>query len=128
MKAAELSLNEGSLVIKLTYGNSSILFTGDIGEQAETLLLKSEYLNANILKAPHHGSRYSSSTPFLDYVAPAFVVISAGHNNSYAFPHKEALRRYDNKKAKVFRTDLHGAVLATVGKEKIEIKGYAKGL
>lgn len=124
---AGLNLNEASLVMKLTYKEKSILFTGDIGIETETALTKKHKLHAHILKAPHHGSKYSSSIAFLDKVSPGFVIISVGRNNRYGFPHKEALKRFQKKKARVFRTDLRGAVEVITDGKTIVIKGHKKG-
>ncbi len=126
--APALDLNESSLVIKLTYGKVSLLFTGDIGVETEGLLKKEMDLKADILKAPHHGSRYSSSTIFLEKVSPGVVVISTGFRNRYGFPHKEALDRFLDIKARVLRTDRDGAVEAVIDGEEIEFKAYGRAV
>ncbi|MEE9542372.1 MAG: DNA internalization-related competence protein ComEC/Rec2, partial [Thermodesulfobacteriota bacterium] len=121
------NLNESSLVLKFIYKEKSILFTGDIGFEAEALLKNSIDLDADILKAPHHGSRYSSSAVFLENVSPGVVVISSGFKNSYGFPHKEALDRFFDIDAQVFRTDLDGAIEAVIDGTEIEFKIYGQG-
>ncbi len=63
-----------------------------------------------MLKSPHHGSASSSSEAFLDRASPEIVVISVGENNTYGFPDNEVLERYKKIGAKVYRTDVHGAV------------------
>ncbi len=113
--ATPFDQNNNCLVLKLTYGTKSFLFTGDIGFPAEEELAK-ENIRAAVLKAPHHGSRYSSSVEFLNRVHPSIVVASAGRGNVFGFPHADALERYAAIKAKVYRTDRDGAVtVATDG-------------
>ena len=108
--------NDSSLVMRIIYGERSFLFTGDIGERAERLLAQKS-VRADVLKAPHHGSKYSSSAVFLGAVRPSVVVVSAGWLNSFGFPHAEALERYKEAGAEVMRTDTSGAVtMETDGK------------
>jgi len=123
---AGLDPNESSVVMKLVYGERSFLFTGDIGEKAEGLLA-SRGLKADVLKAAHHGSKYSSSAPFLDAVSPSVVVVSAGRLNSFGFPHAETLGRYANAGAEVLRTDLSGAVVFETDGRTLSKKGYLTG-
>lgn len=109
--------NNNSLVLRITYGSHSFLFPGDIGEQGERELARAG-LGATVLKAPHHGSRRSSTGDFLQNVGPRVVVVSAGKDNAFGFPHKETLERYKGIGAKVYRTDIDGAVfMETDGKE-----------
>ncbi len=103
--------NDDSLVLKLSYGQTSFLMTGDIGINSERKI--SEYfsnIKSQVLKSPHHGSRSSSSEGFLERVAPRIVAISVGEGNYYGFPNQEVLERYKRRGANVFRTDIHGAV------------------
>jgi len=90
--------NESSIVSKLTYGESSILFTGDLGAEGERIAIRKGYdLQADILQAGHHGSRYSNSEIFLSVLTGVEdVVISAGENNTYGHPHDEAMNRFLN--------------------------------
>ena len=104
----QLDVNEMSVVMRMSYGRQSFLFTGDIGERAEALLMDRP-VRAAVLKAPHHGSRGSSSRGFLEAVRPSIVVVSAGRRNAFGFPHQETLERYSAAGAKVMRTDLGGA-------------------
>ncbi|MCC8098388.1 MAG: MBL fold metallo-hydrolase [Eubacterium sp.] len=79
--------NEYSLVIKLTYGENKFLFTGDAGSQSEYNMIDRGFdLSADVLKAGHHGSAYSSTREFLDEVKPRYAVISCGADNSYGHP------------------------------------------
>ena len=101
-----------------------LVLTGDLGEEGELALLqlygKAE-LDCDILKAGHHGSRYSSSEAFLDAAAPEAAVISCGQNNSYGHPHKETIERLKAAGAEIFRTDTGGAVLVRIDNKKIRI-------
>lgn len=87
--------NNESLVIKMQYHQQSILFTGDIEQKTEALLLASgKNVHADILKVPHHGSRSSSSENFLRAVNPQQAVFTTGTKNQFGHPHKEVLERY----------------------------------
>jgi len=105
--------NDRSLVLKITMKNVAIMFPGDITESAESAMAHryGDGLAADVLIAPHHGSRTSSSPLFLSRVRPAVVVVSAGQRNRYGFPHLVVLSRYRQMGAQVVRTDDSGAVL-----------------
>ena len=109
-----VDLNNMSVVVRLVYGYRGFLFPGDLagaGEAAAVALGRD--IAADVLKAPHHGSKYSSSGEFIEKVAPSVVVVSAGRENPFGFPHKEALDRYSKAGLKVLRTDTGGAVTIT---------------
>jgi competence protein ComEC len=89
------STNDNSLVLKLSHGGHSLLLPGDIEQSSETeLLANSSALHADVLKAPHHGSRTSSTPGFVAAVAPRVAVFTAGADNHFGFPHAEVLARY----------------------------------
>lgn len=119
------SVNNQSIVGKLTYGEFSMLFTGDIGRTAEDELYKTygDELHAVILKAPHHGSQSGSSEDFISVVAPDYVFISAGKGNRFGHPHKKPLRTYRSNfvlAQKIFCTRFNGTVrLETDGKNNL---------
>lgn len=120
--------NDHSLVLRIIYNQTSFLLTGDIGKDAEREILEnSGEIKCQILKSPHHGSRSSSSKDFLDRTAPQIVMISLGEGNRYGFPHKEILERYKDFGAKVFRTDLHGAIEISSDGRRISVR-TASGL
>jgi len=118
-----LDENDNSLVLKISFGERSFLFTGDIAGKAEKLLA-SKHLKSDVMKAPHHGSKYSSTADFLSMVKPSAVVISAGRLNSFGFPHREALERYGEAGAEAFRTDTMGAVIIETDGKNLLKKSY----
>lgn len=108
-------LNSNSLVGKLVYGKFTMLLTGDCEADREKVLVQkyADKLQADVLKAPHHGSKTSSNRGFLQTVAPEAVIISCGVNNDYGHPHKEAMNRYKGMKLDIYRTDQDGTVTVT---------------
>lgn len=118
--------NNMCLVLRIGYGKTRFLFTGDIGEDAERELVKKD-IRAEVLKAPHHGSRYSSSEGFLKAVSPSVVVVSAGRYNVFRFPHAETLERYRAAGLKVLRTDTGGAVTISTDGESLSGEAYLTG-
>ncbi|WLV23619.1 DNA internalization-related competence protein ComEC/Rec2 [Aciduricibacillus chroicocephali] len=106
------SANENSLVLFVEIGNRSWLFTGDIGHPAERKLIESyPGINANILKAGHHGSKNSTDEQFIKQLNPEYALISAGRGNRYGHPAPEVLEILQRNNVKVFRTDQSGAVI-----------------
>ena len=109
----EAEFNDNSVVLKLTYGEFSVLLTGDMEERNEARLVSENTttLDADVLKAGHHGSRTSSSMPFLNAVTPEVVIISLGAGNTYGHPHREALDRISAAGTEhLFRTDIDGTI------------------
>jgi competence protein ComEC len=103
--------NYGSIAIKLTIGEVSFLFTGDLEEQQEIALINKGVLtHNNVLKAGHHVSKTSNSVGLLQIVQPETVIISLGKNNSYGHPHKEVLSHFQKVGAHVHRTDTEGNI------------------
>lgn len=104
-------LNNGSLVLKVTYGEISFLFTGDAERKAEQEILQRGLdVQANILKVGHHGSRSSSTVRFIEAVKPEVAVYSAGQGNSYGYPHPEVIARLQQQEITVYGTDVNGTV------------------
>ena len=109
----EAEFNDNSVALKLTYGNFSALLTGDMEERNEARLVfkNATILDADVLKAGHHGSRTSSSLAFLNAVTPEVVIISLGAGNSYGHPHQEAMDRISAFGAQyLHRTDIDGTI------------------
>ncbi len=105
------SLNEGSLVIRVRVGQAAMLFTGDAERDAEAAMLaRPDRLGATVLKVPHHGSRTSSSGPFVSGVDPAVAVISLGADNRFGHPAPDVEARYARRGVAVYRTDRCGAI------------------
>lgn len=110
--------NDKNMVVMLRYRKIKLMITGDLtGEDEEKMLeyYKRHYgnykmLRCDILKSPHHGSRYSNSEKFLRAVSPRAVVIQAGENNIYGHPHKETLERIKRLGIDIYRTDQSGAI------------------
>lgn len=99
--------NNYSCAIKVSYKNSTYLFTGDIETISEQEILSKGYdLNAQVLKVAHHGSNSSTSKEFLDAVSPKFAIISSGASNSYGHPNKETIDKLKNINCIIYRTDL----------------------
>jgi len=110
---ASFDANNASLVLRLSHGNIDLLFPGDLEAEGEQELITHNDLAtvaSEIVKAPHHGSRTSSTVAFIHAVSPQLVVASLGHHNRFKFPAEEVVRRYEEKHCHFLRTDLDGAV------------------
>jgi competence protein ComEC len=106
--------NNTSIVLKLTYGAVSFLFTGDCERDEEADILEAGYdLSATVLKVGHHGSETATSYPFLRGIMPKYAIISCGANNGYGHPDEATLSRLRDADATVFRTDMQGTITAT---------------
>lgn len=106
--------NDYSIVLKVTYGNTSFLFTGDAEAVSENeMLSKWMDLSADLLKIGHHGSRSSTTEAFLNKVNPKYAVISVGKDNSYGHPTEEVMNRLKAHNIAVYRTDENGTIVAT---------------
>lgn len=110
--------NDYSLVSIMTYKDVQILYTGDISSEAERLILEDGYISSLldrnkklVIACPHHGSKYSSSDEFLDFVSPDIAIISCGRHNMYGHPAPETLDRLEERGIRIYRTDLEGAVI-----------------
>ena len=104
--------NDTSIVVRIVYGNTSFLFTGDAGWEPEHDMVESGYdLSATLLKVGHHGSNTSSSYVFLREIMPQYAVISVGEGNSYGHPTEDTLSRLRDAGAIVYRTDLQGNII-----------------
>ena len=108
-----ISSNERSGIIKIVYGNNSIIFTGDAGKETEKVYTSvyKEFLDSDVLKVGHHGSKSSTSVEFLNYVSPEISLISAGIKNTYGHPASDILYRIAKAGSEILRTDKEGAVI-----------------
>lgn len=120
----KVSLNNASIVFRLTYAGRKILFTGDSERKALASLQKrADDISADILKVSHHGSSNGTTKSFLDRVRPKYAVISLGAGNSYGHPHKKTLDLLGEAGAEIFRTDINGCIVVRVaetGETRIE--------
>ena len=115
-------LNNYSAVIRIEYGDSSFVLTGDAEELAEKeMLFSGEKLKADVLKIGHHGSSSSTCPAFLKAVEPQYAVIMCGEDNDYGHPHRETLAALDAAGVKVYRTDLNGTIIMTSDGHSINI-------
>lgn len=106
--------NNSSIVLRIDYGKTSFLFTGDAEREAEQVILNSgTNLSATVLKVGHHGSDTSTTYPFLREIMPQYAVISVGTDNSYGHPTEDTLSRLRDADVTVFRTDLQGDVFCS---------------
>jgi competence protein ComEC len=102
--------NDRSLVLACDYGAHRFLLTGDIEQEGERCLIGNLTPSpVAVLKAPHHGSRTSTSEALLDHTRPTIAVVSAGYRNLYGHPHSEVVRRLESRRTLLLRTDLGGA-------------------
>ena len=124
---AGADVNDTSLVVCLEHGRGRFLFTGDLARAGEDALLNAgEELNAIFLKVGHHGSADASSARFLKAVSPKIAAISAGEQNRYGLPAKDALLRLEAAGAEVYRTDLDGAITVISDGTDLDVSTFVK--
>lgn len=122
------SVNNASLVLKLTYGETSFLLTGDAEMESEQVML-TEYgsiLESDVLKVGHHGSATSTHEPFLRAVNPRYAVLSMALQNRYGLPDREVFDHLDSIRADVHATSLMGAATYFSNSKKIRKVTYCK--
>ncbi len=116
------AINNYSIVLKITYKNFSVLFTGDIETFAEMDLLElKETLRSTVLKVAHHGSATSTSLPFLSMVLPEVAVISCGRGNPFGHPHDDTKIKLEKNRVKIYRTDYNGNITIKTDGEKYKV-------
>jgi len=105
--------NEHSLVMRLVYGDTSLLLTGDVGVEVEQALVDiyGNHLQSDVLKLGHHGSKTSSSSVFLDIVDPEYAVVSASCDNRFGHPHGEVTDRVRARDIEIYETCREGDVV-----------------
>jgi competence protein ComEC len=118
--------NNNSLVVKVSFGNASFLFPGDIMAEAEKELIElaGADLACTVLLVPHHGSRSSSTQSFLATVQPEIAVISAGWKNRFRFPHPTVLQAYQKEGCRILRTDRQGAIQISTDGQRLTVKPF----
>jgi competence protein ComEC len=100
-----LSENDASLVLHVTYGDTSFLLPGDVEAAGEAALLAAGVPRADVVKVPHHGSRTSSGRGLVGATRPRWAVLHVGAGNRYGFPHAETVDRWREAGAEILRTD-----------------------
>jgi len=122
-----ISSNNESLVMRLSYGKRAILLTGDIEHEVEKAIEDSgQFIRSDVIKAPHHGSRTSSSPGFLQMVRPEWAIISVGQHSVFNHPHVEVLRNYRQVGSKVILTGRSGTVTVITDGEQLEVSTYSE--
>lgn len=104
-------LNNASIVIHLTYKDSTFLFTGDAEELSENDITAD--IEADVLSVGHHGSSTSTSDSFLKRVDPMYAVISCGKDNDYGHPHRETIQKLEDDDITIYRTDEMGTIICS---------------
>ncbi len=113
--------NDNSIVVKISYKDISVLFTGDAGNAAENELLKNNAdISADILKVSHHGSKTGTSSEFIEAVCPKYAVISVGKGNKY-LPNNDTVKRINEAGASICRTDYDGCVILASDGNSIDV-------
>lgn len=121
--------NDASVVIKATFGETSIMLTGDAEKESEADIVKlysKDILDCDVLKVGHHGSRTSTSQDFLDAVDPKIALISCGEGNKYGHPLPETLQRLEKKGIEIYRTDKHGSIVLKTDGKSFELVSTTK--
>ena len=119
--------NNGSVVLRLTYGDCQLLFTGDAEEETDAALAGwGRRLRADVLKVAHHGSATSSRPWFLDAVAPAVAVISVGAVNRFGHPAPQVLAALEHRQVQGLRTDEEGAAMLCTDGRTLQIQTMAR--
>lgn len=107
-------LNNYSVVVRIAFGSTAFLFTGDAEKESEDeMLLNGFDVKSTVLKVGHHGSTSSTTAKFLKAVSPKYAVISTGEGNDYGHPHRETLDRLKKAKIQIYRTDKSGTIVFT---------------
>ena len=114
-------LNDTSIVLKLTYKNTSYLFMGDATSSVEKDILDKD-VKSDVLKVGHHGSQYSSTISFLNKVSPKYAIIEVGKNNSYNQPKEVTLKKLEDLGTKIYRTDEDGTIILTSDGENMSFE------
>ena len=122
--------NEVSNVYRVSYGNASFLFTGDLVKEQESVLLsktsRAKKVQSTVLKVGHHGSKTSSSEEFIDAVNAKFAVFCVGLGNSFGHPKSEVVEAFEKSGAKILRTDLDGSIVFRTDGKKLSIDRFVK--
>lgn len=116
-----MDLNNNSIVAKIEHKGIEILYTGDISEDVEKIIIETypeNVLKTDILKVAHHGSNTSSSAEFLEKVKPKISLIGVGKNNKFGHPTEEVIKNLEKVGSKIYRTDLDGEIALIVNEKR----------
>jgi competence protein ComEC len=127
-KKAKGKENDDSCVVHISDGQFSVLLTGDISKKVEYQLSSQGLLSADVIVAPHHGSKTSSSDLFISKVAPSYAIFSAGYLNRWSMPNKDVVQRYHKNHIKTYSTATSGMVSVNVNAHDIHIQEYRQAL
>jgi competence protein ComEC len=121
----ELSTNNDSIVLRLRFGERSILLTGDIERLAERALTESQQdVRADVVKVPHHGSKTSSTDDFVRATSPRLAIISVGRHSMFGHPHQDVVQRWEANGATVLTTGECGTITITTDGHTLSLKSF----
>ena len=122
----KFSGNDASLALRLDYGDVSFLFCGDVEAAAEQEILETGAgIQSTVMKVPHHGSKSSSTQPFLESVRPSYAVFTVRPGTRSYLPHPVVLDRYERLGVKIYRSDRHGAITFTTDGKNLKVQTFA---
>jgi competence protein ComEC len=122
---SDVSDNNSSVVLRIQFGRRSFLLTGDIEKAAERSLVASQQpLSADVVKISHHGSKTSSTEPFVLATKPTFAIVSVGRNSMFGHPHKEVVDRWQANGATVLATGHSGTITITTDGEDLTLNTF----
>lgn len=119
------SQNNDSIVLRLKFGERTFLLTGDIEREAEAALAaQPENLRCDIIKVAHHGSRTSSTQPFVNAARPNLAIISVGQQSPFGHPHREVVRRWQDSGAQILTTGRSGAITISTNGQDLRVETF----
>lgn len=119
--------NDESVVMKMTYGRRTFLWTGDITQTVERRLIALGLdLQSDVVKVPHHGSRSSSTEDFIRHVRPRYAVISVGEQSPFGHPHPEIIERYRSLGVEILQTGRQGTITISTDGERVEVSTFVR--
>jgi len=121
-----ISDNDHSVVLRIVFGSRAFLMTGDIERQAESELIGSGTLAADVVKVPHHGSRTSSTEEFVSDSHPEYAVISVGRRSRFGHPHAEVVQRWQATGAQVLTTGDSGMISVSTDGRDLAVERYVR--
>ncbi len=124
------AINNNSLVMKVAFGSTAFLFTGDLMAKGEMELIKTKgaLLESTIMFIPHHGSKTSSTKAFLKKIRPEVAVVSAGFMNRFGFPKPSVIKRYETAHIRVFSTCSQGAICFSSNGASVNVEPFIRDM